>query len=235
MAQTWVVITRFNEDVAWARDVPRRGVHRLFIYNKGDRSTIPEDLLRYTVDLPNVGRDAHAVLTHILTFWDEIRPDDLVVFLQGHPFDHCDGGLDGLWPRLVPVGTAGFSLNFLDTTAWGAGAAKPSFQLRWYRDHALSPTVLNEAYGPWFERVVGRPLSPVCRWVWGAIQFSVAGWQIHSKRKELFESLLREVSDDRNPEAVHFIERAFSMVFAEDWILAHDLPGWSEAEMSLRV
>lgn len=228
-----VVVTRFREDVGWAREVLGRGA-RLVICNKGDPETIPADLLPYTVDLPNIGRDGHTVLRYLVQHYDTLDDEETLVFLQGHPFDHLrdtSSTFEALWARLLPVGETGFSLNLLDSARWGDCAALPSFRIRSYRDEEVTSTAVAETYGQWFERVVGRPLPPACRWVWEGMQFSVSGRLVKARPKALLERMLHEVSFDTNPEAGHFVERALSVVFAEEWIVSQGLPVWPPGYM----
>ncbi|MEM9399466.1 MAG: DUF3431 domain-containing protein [Verrucomicrobiota bacterium] len=72
-----IVVAKYNEDIAWTRNV-KPGA-RVILYNKGHDSC--------GVKLPNVGREAHTYLYHIVQFYDELAP--VTVFCQGHPFDHA--------------------------------------------------------------------------------------------------------------------------------------------------
>jgi hypothetical protein len=86
-----VVIARHNEPAAWVAGTLPPGC-LVTVYDKG--ASPPADLGPEAfpagcdvVSLPNVGREAHTYLHHIVTHYDDL--DDHVVFLQGHPFDHC--------------------------------------------------------------------------------------------------------------------------------------------------
>ncbi|GAB7021636.1 DUF3431 domain-containing protein [Salidesulfovibrio brasiliensis] len=71
-----LIIARYREDVEW---VDALG-YPATVYDKSG------DPLPGTVPLPNIGREAHTYLTHIIRHYDELA--DLNVFLQGGPFDH---------------------------------------------------------------------------------------------------------------------------------------------------
>lgn len=77
------VIARFDENLDWVDNVLREFPgSRCVIYNKGS------PIARKCEILPNVGRESHTYLKHIL----EGQCDDVVtVFLQGNPFDHISG------------------------------------------------------------------------------------------------------------------------------------------------
>lgn len=76
-----VVVARFREDVAWTRNVPP-GAH-VTIYDKGGDG----HLRGSAISLPNIGREAHTYLCHIVHRYESLSP--VTVFCQGHPFDHA--------------------------------------------------------------------------------------------------------------------------------------------------
>ena len=88
MAALELVVARYREDIRWLRRVPR--AFAVSVYDKGgDGPGQP---------LPNVGREAHTYLHHIVSAYDRLA--DLTVFSQGKPFDHVPG-LHGLLRQLA--------------------------------------------------------------------------------------------------------------------------------------
>lgn len=73
MVQLRVLVARYNEDVDWCLEFPH------IIYNKGET-------MEGTIPLPNIGREAHTFLYHIVNNYDDL--DDYTIFCQGNPFDH---------------------------------------------------------------------------------------------------------------------------------------------------
>ena len=71
-----LVVSRFNEDISWLSQI--KGFNT-FIYNKGNQ-------LERSISLPNIGREAHTYLYHIINNYDNLS--DWTFFTQGHPFDH---------------------------------------------------------------------------------------------------------------------------------------------------
>ena len=69
-----MVVARYLEDLAWLNNVVPAIATR--VYDKSPSG-----------DLPNVGREAHTYLHHIVTRYDDLP--DLTVFAQGKPFDHA--------------------------------------------------------------------------------------------------------------------------------------------------
>lgn len=70
-----LVVCHYNEDLAWIETV-RGSFDRVTIYSKGG--------LPGAIPLPNIGREAHTILHHILAG----RHADMTVFAQGSPFPH---------------------------------------------------------------------------------------------------------------------------------------------------
>jgi hypothetical protein len=74
-----LVVARYTENLNWLRRVP--GEFRVTIYDKSG------DCNQAHLSLPNLGREAHTYLHHIVTRYDSLEP--LTVFCQGRPFDHA--------------------------------------------------------------------------------------------------------------------------------------------------
>lgn len=72
MVQFRIVVAKYKEDVEWCKS------YNCIVYDKGGEGPIT---------LPNIGREAHTYLYHIVENYDNL--DDYTIFLQGNPFDHC--------------------------------------------------------------------------------------------------------------------------------------------------
>lgn len=81
------VIARFNESIEWTGGLPGKVV----VYNKG------EPLPSACETLPNIGRESHTYLTHIIRRYREVT--GIVVFCQGSSFDHAPGLRDFTPPQ----------------------------------------------------------------------------------------------------------------------------------------
>jgi hypothetical protein len=79
---TDLVIARYDESLLWTKEYSCRKI----IYNKGDLLTWEGDNAPTISILPNVGREAHTFLFHIVTNWDNLA--DWTVFSQGWYRDH---------------------------------------------------------------------------------------------------------------------------------------------------
>jgi Protein of unknown function (DUF3431) len=196
-----LVVARYNEDVSWTREFDKK-----IIYNKGDISTIPDDLKPFVVNLPNVGREAHTYLYHIVTHYDTL--DDLTIFTQGRFTDHFIYNLDHF--KSLVLNTTGYSKNFFDSRYWGNNSRNFNFNLdNWGTDLGKKT---NENLGQWHERVFNEPFreSP---YIYMAAIFSVGKEYIRNRSKEFYIKLLNELSYHNAPVEAHFMERNWVQTF----------------------
>lgn len=82
-----LVVARYLEDLSWLSNIPPQ--IRVAVYDKsGDKSeagSTPK--APRALALPNVGREAHTVLHHIVSRYETLAP--VTIFCQGKPFDHA--------------------------------------------------------------------------------------------------------------------------------------------------
>lgn len=76
-----IVVARYNEDLSWLFSPPIPGA-KITVYNKGLTSPSCE-----FIPLPNIGREAHTYLTHIIQNYANLA--DYIAFIQGNPLPHC--------------------------------------------------------------------------------------------------------------------------------------------------
>lgn len=73
-----LVVAHFNEDLSW---IPKE--HQVSIYSKGEPAKHHRSL-----PLPNIGREGHTFVTHIIECWNCLA--DVTIFVQGDPLFHCE-------------------------------------------------------------------------------------------------------------------------------------------------
>lgn len=76
-----LVVAHYTEDLSWLRKRPAD--LRVAIYDKSPEHSAGPD----AVALPNVGREAHTYLYHLVSHYDTLA--DWTIFCQGKPFDHA--------------------------------------------------------------------------------------------------------------------------------------------------
>jgi hypothetical protein len=81
MPEVEVVVARYTEELNWLRKRP--AALRVTVYDKSPDLSAGDA----TLTLPNVGREAHTYLYHIVSRYNSLA--DWTVFCQGKPFDHA--------------------------------------------------------------------------------------------------------------------------------------------------
>jgi hypothetical protein len=194
-----IVIARYQEDVSWAEG--RAAV----IYNKGlALQTRTEQRF-----LPNIGREAHTYLHHIIASWDNLA--ETTFFTQGG-LDHLPRGVrleqffdpvaDMVVPRLVrcrewgPDGRIGHFGIWKEKMDRGQMSAGRLSMVAWFHTYLeLDLDALGSVlYAP------------------GAI-ISVKKQCILRRPLEFYKALVETVAYHNDPEEAHYLERAWLYVF----------------------
>lgn len=99
----YLVVARYQEPLDWLSHVPKDW--NVTVYDKS-KQPIPT-----AIPLRNVGREAETFLRYIVDMWPTIQHDDIIVFVQGNPFDHYPGmkaflqrGLSNGQVEVIPLG-----------------------------------------------------------------------------------------------------------------------------------
>lgn len=221
---TEIVIARYNEDVQWAN----MG-EECTIYVKGEMYMIlppgrNPPILPQIIPLPNVGREAHTFLWHIVQRWDTLA--DWTVFLQGKPFDHFPAGttLAGmLEPKADVVVPRLWSGKEWDAHGrlrhWG-----PWLEKYQRGEMGHSPLAMRE----WFQTHMAFDIDALGTLTYtpGA-NFAVKRQVIRSRTREWYQRLLDTVSHHVDPEEAYYMERAWLYCFmpAKVDLEVHSLAG----------
>jgi hypothetical protein len=94
-----LVVAAYQEDLSWLTQVPKHW--NACVYSKDQEYD-------GAIVLPNVGREAHTHLFHIIAHYDSLP--DLTAFVQGEPFEHTPK-LYEILRRKKPLKLASESLN----------------------------------------------------------------------------------------------------------------------------
>lgn len=94
-----LIVSRYNEDIDWISEFDR-----FQIYNKG-----LDDISLNSIPLPNVGRESHTYLHHIITNYDNL--DDIMIFSQGRYRDHFDFSPKEFKKIMTNIWNNGFSAS----------------------------------------------------------------------------------------------------------------------------
>ncbi len=203
-----LVVARYQEDISWVDSF----AYPAMVYDKSGQSQ------RGAVCLPNVGREAHTYLTHIVNNYDTLA--GLTVFVQGNPFFHlCEDGQAG--PELLSEKIA---------QAW---EGKVPFQgLAWFRlkcdqlgrPHSMSDPAKMGQWAGWgrdipvgelFTKLFGAvlPEKIVARGVTG--NFMVTAKRIRTRPRDFYQYALAIIEGDPEDElnTGHAMERLWQFMF----------------------
>lgn len=184
-----LVVARYNEDTAWTNHVPQGT--SVIVYNKGDGSR--------GIALPNIGREAHTYLTHIVCAYNSLLAET-TFFCQGDPFSHE--------PRLhMRLG-------------------EPVDRFRWLGIKKSSDTSDGSLFSKWEKNVHGDALDMDAFWLQmfsppspasyefypGAI-FAATADAIRARPVEFWERALH--LSQEFPNAAHCFERVWGEIFKQ--------------------
>jgi thiol-disulfide isomerase/thioredoxin len=85
--KTEIVIARYNENLDWLKKIKKSKNLKITVYNKG-----PDDIDVPFIKLPNIGRESHTYLYHIINNYTKLA--DQTIFCQGDSIFHSPDFLD---------------------------------------------------------------------------------------------------------------------------------------------
>ena len=182
-----IVVARYNEPIEWTNGIINDKT-KCIIYNKGSKlnhSVCP------VIYLPNVGREGHTYLYHIINNYDNLS--EYTMFLQGQPFDHT--------PYLECI---------LASDEW-----KKPFHVM---SANIFNLIVNQEHNPYnmyglYSTIFNRKKKELSFWFGAGAQFCVSRATIHSRPKEFYEKIYAILARDVNPIEGHVIERFWPMIF----------------------
>ena len=197
-----IVVARYKEDITWTEELRKIGF-TVTIYNKSEGENL----------LPNVGREAHTYLYHIITRWDSLA--DHTLFLQGNPYDH--------------------STNLFEQIK-SMQAEKPDFKPMFINNDSIIMSILcdknAQPHGVYKNKLI--PVGKLYEWLTmqsapevyystpGA-QFLVSKNLIKRRTKKFYERAILSVSYANDPIEAHCFERLWPKIFCDYTPIDHTL------------
>ena len=196
-----IVVARYNEDIMYLSLFK----NIMIVYNKGDDNT-PFDF--NTIKLPNIGRESHTYLYHIIQNYDNLANKTL--FLQGRVHDH----------KLLPINEYFKENNFIGRlNKHNINLIKNRIEHKGkYLKDLNNGNLKRTKYTPYeWINLIGIDITQLSNFymVWGA-NFCVSKNLILQKPKIFYENLLKYIEYDSNPEEGHFFERSWYLIFNHD-------------------
>lgn len=214
-----IVIAHFQEDLSW---LPVDQAHHYYIYTKSPDFDYNAVLKRHSkvniIRLPNIGRESHTYLYHILQNYERLASANLntTLFLQGKIRDHLkyynvqsESESELITSLLKDAIIFGKSKSTAKAWPFKDMSAHPSFKL--YSRHAI----MQHAEMPlskWFCNHIAPIFPDEARWWVGAL-FAIRSDIITSRPKNYYQNIFNQL-DHPNPEIGHFLERSWYYVFS---------------------
>jgi UDP-galactopyranose mutase len=191
-----IVIARYNENVDWLNDYKFMST----IYNKGD------DNIEGSITLPNIGRESHTYLYHIINNYDKLA--NITLFAQGKISDHTKMSISEYLNCKNIKYNSGTAPIHLDN------ANRLRHHGKWLNELISGKMKKSELdFKSWWIKNVRKPY-PQTHPIYspGAI-FSLTKSQIHKHPKQYYLDLIKNVDNHINPEEGHYFERSWIYIF----------------------
>jgi hypothetical protein len=185
-----LVIARYNEDISW---IDRLSCKRT-IYNKGASCG------RECYTLPNIGRESHTYLHHIINNYDNLS--DLTIFTQGDPFPHCRDFISKV--QLIIEG--GLDKPFRTLCDWLLQIQELKCE---YWPYDCWPNLVPEVAHSLFGEEFNRPI-----WFGAGAIFAVTKEAVYQHDLEFYQKA-QEFHDTNNDGYAHAFERLWPTIFGE--------------------
>mmetsp|Transcript_6133 Transcript_6133/g.12707 ORF Transcript_6133/g.12707 Transcript_6133/m.12707 type:complete len:351 (-) Transcript_6133:157-1209(-) len=220
-----IVISHFGTSLDWFEPVLVELKHltsdvKVFIYTKSDNPLGVDIPGAYVERLPNVGREGHSYIYHILRVWDSLKePHRVVFFLKDSTIRIMDPKLIEIQlPKTVTVATAhgmgcnGGSMGTLKKMDPNFTVSSYSPEHRQNKDDDKGFKLANpRGYRAWAGShlqdlgALDR-LDKAGHLCYGGI-FAIKSFSIILFPKDMWERILNELSVADNTEAGHYMER----------------------------
>ncbi len=216
-----IIVSRYNEKLAWTTKAPYNK-YKYTVYNKGPNDDFEKKNVSKVLQLPNVGRESHTYLQHIVNNYDNLA--DINVFLPGsidtnHKVFKKNKFAKKLLNYIEKYQNAVF-LSFGNIKDNDITKEFHNFKVDAYssttaenRQQNAEYMIRKSVYRPfqtWFQYNIGSAKVP---YVIHYGIFSVNKKDIQQKPKSYYENLLNLVSDHSNPEDGHYFEKSWGAVF----------------------
>jgi hypothetical protein len=219
-----LVIARYNENLDWLTNYSKYKFNRIFLYNKGETEvTLPKPYVSPIYEkLKNVGRCDHTYIHHIIKHYDNLG--DVTFFIKGSTICPDRGAQrepDKFNAIIEKIFQTGDSYFIGKDYGSNIGEIMGDFSMDYYMAHCkqnlnstTSVKLFNATPRPFSEWYKARfpGLTTETRGSFAGI-FAVSAKHIKQRAKDAYLPFLEDLAVDSNPEAGHFMERAWLALF----------------------
>jgi hypothetical protein len=213
-----VVVARYEEDLSWINiEIPSSLYSTLYIYNKGSKSEF-DVAKQKIITLPNIGREGHTYLSHVVNYYDKLP--EMVLFVPGstgtnegkkkylrllieHLKKKNTSAIVGFKDDNTIKEANNFSIDFYEVTSYENKKKNPQSHVEPSDERPLHK---------WFHKHFGEEKVNCVSYL-GLIL--VSREDILKRPKEFYKKLRDELSHP-NPETGHYTERTWKHIFSID-------------------
>jgi hypothetical protein len=211
-----IIVSRYNEDLKWTLEYPYNK-YKYTVYNKGTNANFEKTNVKEIINIPNVGRESHTYLYHIITNYDNLK--NVNVFLPGS----CNSSAYNkkkrttiLFNEIEKVNNSiiiGMKHNNVKKELYNFGMASyKSTTDDNFKENPETKLQLSNIrpYGKWYDNkfpdidIQYIPYSGI---------IAISKNHILQHPKKYYENLIEELRYSSNPEVGHFFERSWVAIF----------------------
>ncbi|KAI4205504.1 MAG: hypothetical protein LQ350_000283 [Teloschistes chrysophthalmus] len=215
-AEFEIVVAHYNEDISWLA----KHSSECCVYTKGPAKNSPDPPFTFT-PLPNIGREGHTFLYHIVNHYDDQA--DVTLFVQGRIDDHVDLSVDEMKAKSLAASigqVCTFPFRELEHFDHWEGIPWEEYPC-WQRWSSMETAKMKETPLQYFQKYISESerIPAAVGFAPGAI-FAVRKETIQQHSKAYFERLLEKMflgdMAHVNPETGHYMERFWLAMFNPD-------------------
>jgi len=206
--QADIVIAQYNEPLKWISTLDSNIISKIYIYTK-NRQNITEithpKIPISRVYLPNIGREAHTYLHHIINHYNKLS--DFIFFVQGSHATLSVPCINRIYNKFIMNPLVTRTDNFDKSQSFYLGS---ELKLRRWRGCALKDTGMK--FPEWYKKNINNNLPRQPYAIYWEANFGVRKENILSRSKQYYIDLISQL-DENNTEVAHFLERSWFYLF----------------------
>jgi len=214
MTKINLVIARYNEDINYINQY--KNDFNIILYNKGPKIELSDIQI---IDLPNIGREFHTFLYHIINNYDNLV--DLTIFLPGSW--QLPGKLNRALETIKNAKNTKTTVIITESNLKDIKNLLFNFTLdEWgctdHNNRKLNPDrkLLQSSvrpFGKWYENYFNHINSSDIKAITYFGICAIDKKHILQNPIDIYKKLYNELNTHNNPEVGHYMERAWSSLF----------------------
>ena len=197
-----LIIAQYDEDVSWINKIKYGYITKIYLYTKNSNNITPiihSNIPIYRTYLPNIGREGHTYLYHIVHNYHNLS--DMNIFVQGTPcidVEIFNKDIDDLSYKNI-------NLSHMNTIA-----LHENNKISTWRNQPLE--TVSEDFFEWYNLYIDpEPINPLYL-IYFQANFAVKKQDIYSRNRFYYQNIMNQLNTN-NPEVGHFLERCWYYIF----------------------